>query len=521
MQFIALILLILCHLLSGYGILTLFDVRQKTGITITLSLILGVAVASFLPFLLQLFYLTITPASVFISLVIACLLLNIRTFLLLRSNGLPSFRTLLIRLRSFRVEWYEIPYLLIIGFLVFVSVWRCYYLPPTSRDALSGPEAIAEFAVREHTMINSFFSIDLWTTNNQFKSPFLISLQIIYKMAGFPFGQVWLSIIFVSFTVLLYKVMKERVHPVIAGLLLLIFLMTPEVYAYTFMILYDYSNMVYLFLGLYFLFDYFKSKLPADFYLATLLMGLATYIRSETLFLVALFIPPILVAAFRDKLSYKKMAWMTGLFVLPSLAGYYLTTQLYIRHYLPVKYDIGALVNTHLTDLHPLFGRYGDILTHLMMGEFAIHLWGYIMYIFFVLLLAEALLMRGFSKEARNWLYAILVVYVGLGILGWLLPLMNLNETTKRGMFKILPLMLMYMASNEWLLRLSAKIRSWEQVPLLGQLAVSKGKPPAGGKLMKSPVGGAGAATAAKRGTVAPKGAGSGDGAKGKKKRRK
>ena len=57
---------------------------------------------------------------------------------------------------------------------------------PTSRDALSGPEAIAEFAVREHSMINSFFNIDLSTTNNQFKSPFLISLQMICKMAGFP-----------------------------------------------------------------------------------------------------------------------------------------------------------------------------------------------------------------------------------------------------------------------------------------------------------------------------------------------
>jgi hypothetical protein len=489
MQLMALILLILCHFFSGYGILTLFGLRQKPGITIPLSLILGVAVASFLPFLLQLFYLSITPASVFISLVIGCLLLNIRTFSDLLKGARPSLRTLSIRLKSFRIEWYELPYLLILGFLVVVSVWRCYYLPPTSRDALSGPEAIAEFAVREHTMINSFFSIDLWTTNNQFKSPFLISLQIIYKMAGFPFGQVWLSIIFVSFTVLLYQLVKERVHPVIAGVLLLIFMMTPELYAYTFMILYDYSNMVYFFLSLYFLFDYFKSKLPAHFYLSALLMGIATYIRSETLILAALFVPPLLLSAFRDKVKYGRMAAMACFFILPALIGYYLTTQLYIKHYLPVKYDIGALVNTHLTDLHPLFTRYGDIVTRLMTGTFAIHLWGYIMYVFFTLLMAEALLMRGFSRDARNWLYSVLALYIGLGILGWLLPLMTLNDTTKRAMFKMLPLMLMYMASNEWLLRLSAKIRSWEYKPMLSQLAVSKGVSPAGGKLMRSPAG--------------------------------
>src|SRR6201999_4239430 len=119
-----------------------------------------------------------------------------------RRSLVPSLRRIFSR-TSFRLRLYELPYLLIIGFLVFVSVWRSYYEPPTSRDTLSGPEAIAEFAVREHTMINSFFSIDLWSTNNPFKSPYLVSLQMVYKLAGFPFGQVWLSTVFISFTLFL------------------------------------------------------------------------------------------------------------------------------------------------------------------------------------------------------------------------------------------------------------------------------------------------------------------------------
>src|SRR5260221_14117267 len=98
-------------------------------------------------------------------------------------------------------------------------------------------------------MINSFFRIDLWSTNNQFKSPFLISLQIIYKLVGFPFGQVWLSIVFVCFIVFLYHVLKEKLHTLIAGFLLLLFLMTPEMYAYSFMLLYVYSKLVFYFLG--------------------------------------------------------------------------------------------------------------------------------------------------------------------------------------------------------------------------------------------------------------------------------
>jgi hypothetical protein len=484
MPFVAFFLLLLCYLVTGYGLITLFGLHLRTAYMITLSLLLGVAVASFLPFLLQLLYIQLTAVTVFASLLVAALAFNIPTLRLIRKEGWANVRRTF-DFKPFRILPYEIPYLVIFGFIVFVSIWRCYYLPPTSRDALSGPEAIAEFAVREHTMINSFFSVDLWSTNNQFKSPFLISLQMICKMAGFPFGQVWLSVVFVSFTVFLYNALKEKIHPIIAGLLLLLFLMTPEMYAYTFMVLYDYSNMIFFFLSLYFLFDYFSHSAPASlptpashrnpggFYFSGLLMGIATYIRSETLILAFLFLPPILLVQFRQKDAFKKMVRADALFILPSLIAYYLTTQLYIKYYLPVNYDIGGLINDHLRDLHPLFQRYSDIVTHLIGSEFGIHLWGYIFYVTAFLFLAEGVFRRRYSKEARNWLYAILVLYIGLGALGFALPMMNLNETTKRAMFKMLPLLLLYLANNRLLIALSEKISRWENAKPVAAVATA------------------------------------------------
>jgi len=499
MPLLAFILLLLCFLASGYGILSFFDLRLKAVYTITLSLLLGLALASFIPFLLQLLYIEISPLSVFGCLGLAAVLLNTRVLGRMRKEGFGWIRASLPRLR-FELKPYEIPYWVVIGFLIFVSVWRAYYLPPTSRDALSGPEAIADIAVREHTLINSFFGIDLWSTNNQFKSPFLISLQVIYKMAGFPFGQIWLSVVFISITVFLYNVLKERLHPLIAGLLLLLFVMTPEMYAYTFMILYDYSNMVFFFLSVYFLFAWMgggslrqDESVPGEtagdrgggssrqFHFAALLMGIATYIRSETLALALLFIPLILLVQRRRKLPVKQLLIADVLFLLPSLIGYYLPSQLYIKYYLPVHYDIGGLLNDHLSSLQPLFQRYGDIVTRLMAGEFAVHLWGYFFYLAAILFAAEAIVLRRFNREARNWLYAIVVLYLGLGALGWLLPMMNLNETTKRAMFKMLPLVLLYLANNGLLIRLSEAISRWEATPLkwgLAGAAVS-GKPAA------------------------------------------
>src|ERR1700744_1877892 len=341
MPFIVFFLLIICHLLSGYGLLTLMGVRLRTAFMITLSLLLGVAIASFIPFLLQLFWIVLTPATIFGSLVLAAILLNIPTLRRIGKEGFPAVRQSSV-IRPFRIRIYEIPFLLILGFFVFVSIWRCYYLPPTSRDALSGPEAIAEYAVREHTLINSFFNVDLWSTNNQFKSPYLISLQLIYKLAGFPFGQIWLSLVFVCFTVFLYHALREKVHPIIVGILLLLFIMTPEMYAYTFMILYDYSNTVYFFLGLYFLFAYFSGKDKKNFYFASLLMGIATYIRSETLALALLFLPPMLLMQRREKLPWKKMLIADLLFFVPAFVGYSLPS-FYNTHYLPVHLDVEGM----------------------------------------------------------------------------------------------------------------------------------------------------------------------------------
>ena len=55
-------------------------------------------------------------------------------------------------------------------------------------------------------------------------------------------------------------------------------------------------------------------------------------------------------------------------------------------------------------------------------------------------------------------LYGIGAVYIGLGLVGYLLPLADLMNTTKRGMFKLLPLMLWYMGNSGPMLCLSAWI---------------------------------------------------------------
>jgi hypothetical protein len=451
-----LLLLTLLQFITGAGVVLLCRLSVKPGLFVPLALLSGIAVFSVIPFLLQLLYIPITAFSVFLSLVIACCLLNIKV----KKNS-ASLKLLFSNTR-FSLKIYELPCLLVIGFILCISVWRCFYFPPTPRDFTSGAEVIAEYAVREQTMINSVFTVNLESTNNPFKSPFLISLQVIYKLAGFHFGQLWLSTIFISCILFLYHALRKTLHSLIAGILIVFFLAIPEMYAYTFMGLYDYSNAVYFFLAFYFLFEYFDSRNTGQIVFAGILFGIATYIRSETLLLGCLALPLPAWLGFKQKSNIADAVKACLFFIVTALLFYILSVSVYLSYYLPVKYSIAGLVNSHLADLSPLVSRFMQLNGKLIFSGTGITYYGYFIFIFLALLVTELIYKRKISNKAKNWIVVIIAIYLGYPLVGYLLPLLDMDHSTKRGLFKLFPLMLLYMAHNSLLIRLSDRIGQWE-----------------------------------------------------------
>ena len=344
MQVLMIILLGLLQFSAGFGILTLLKIYLKPAFCISLSVLIGISVFAIVPFLLQLIHVPLTSSTVFVSIAIACILFNLKS----RNKFLEFLNTL--KNYRFRFKLYELSFLLLLTFIVFVSIWRCYYLPPTPRDLTSGPEVIAEYSVKEKTMIKSVFTVDLTTTNNQYKPPFITCLQIIYKYASFPFGQVWLSTVFIFFLVFLYHALNLHVHKLIAGMLIILFIAIPEMYAYTFMVLFDYSNSVFFFLSLYFLFEFFRNEKPNYLVLSGILMAMATYIRSETLVLACIVYVAVVFRYLRSQTFLKNISKSAAYFVLPSLLIYLVSIVVYINWYLPSHYTIETL----LFAFHPL-----------------------------------------------------------------------------------------------------------------------------------------------------------------------
>jgi hypothetical protein len=448
--------LIILQFITGFGILNLFRIDLKPLMFISLAVLLGVANFSIIPFLLQLFFIPLTSLNVFLGVVISAILFNLKP-----RNGLQRFRNSF-RSHPFRIRIYELFSIGLIALIVFVSVWRCFYFPPTPRDFTSGAEVIAEYATREKTMINSVFTVNLESTNNPFKSPSLISLQIIYKYAGFPFGQVWLCGVFVFFIIFLYQALSASVHKLITGILIIMFLAIPEMYAYTFMVLFDYTNAVFFFLSLYFLFEFFRSSKNNVLLFAGLLMGISVYFRSETLILAGLVTLLLCWHHIKKWDSGTRLIISNMYFLLPSVLFYLVSVTIYLNFYLPVKYEVGDLINKNLFDITALWDRFYQMNERLIFSEQGVGYYGYFIFIFLLFLIVEIVFMDRWRKEPKTWLYGVMVIYFGYPFLGYLLPLLDIDHSTKRGLFKMFPLMLMHMGNSGLLKVLSEKITNWE-----------------------------------------------------------
>lgn len=458
MTFAALIFLLIIHYCIGYGFLRLFRVQLNRVPQACLTMITGIALPSFIPFLLQLAYIAITFTSVLISLLALCLLINIPSLMKLKSF---SYRSLKLQF-SPSIRIYEWPFMIVFGIFLVASLWRGYYQPVFARDMLSGPEVIAEYTIKEHTMLNSFFNVNLETTNNHHKPPYITGLQIIYKYFGFPFGQIWVCFLSIAFCVFLYYLLRQKLHPIIACTIFLFFLAMPELYAYTYILLFDYSNMIFFFLAVYFLQYYFRTNDVNKLYFSAALFGLATFMRVETLVFTAMIVPALWLYALRHKLHMRKVALYSVLLVgVPALV-YFLWVGIYLEYYIPAKFHLGPQINQYLLNLQPLIKRFKEMHSILIFGDFGLRLWGYFFYFFIFLTAADIIITRRIDKESRTWWYAVLVVYLGLPLLGFLLPLMDLMHTTKRGLFKLLPFMVLILANNSILQALSARITRWE-----------------------------------------------------------
>lgn len=457
MNLLGLILLTAAQFLCGRGTIGMFRIQLKPLAMFCLSVITGAALVSFLPVALEVLRIPITAASAGASVAILTVLLNITQI------GKYDY-SIFGKLRLKIPPPYELVFIALFICLMIPAVWRSYFYPPYARDMLSGPEAMAEFAVREGRIINSIFTVDLSSTNNHLKPPFIMGLQIIYKLLVHPFGQVWLAIMACCFLIWLYNIIREKLHPVIAGVVMLFFISIPELYAYANVLLFDYANMIFFFAGFYFLSLYAHNNLYKYFLFSAFLFGIATYIRLETLVIVGLAVPLVLYIFYRNKMKPAKMAVSIAILLGFSYLLYFLWVNVFVKYYIPAKFDISQQVNLSAGMLTVFFNKLKEVSGRYLYGSDAYPLYGYFLYFVYAVILADVIFYRrSFNKEGLIALYGVLIVYFAMPLLGALIPWFDVRNTTKRGLFKLFALAVFYMRNSGLLLMLSSRLYHYEQ----------------------------------------------------------
>ncbi|MBS1772215.1 MAG: hypothetical protein JST82_05100 [Bacteroidetes bacterium] len=455
MNLTGLIFLFLAHFICGNGVLYMFHIRLEKVINLCLSVILGIVIMSTIPVFLEMMHISITATNVVITTCILCVLLNVYRF----KDGTASFK--MSKLTIPKKPFYEWALILLCIAIIIPAAWRCYYFPPYARDILSGPEVIAEYTVREHTMLNSVLQQNIESTNNHLKPPFISGLQIIYKLLVYPFGQIWLLYMVAGFLFSFYSILRKKLHAAITGVLFVLFLAMPELYGYMTVLLFDYSNMIVFFYAVYFLQQYITQRQKNFFYFSALLFGLATIIRSDTLVLAVMFLPLLWYDGYKKQIGKITIAKMTAAFVAIPYFFYAIWIDVFIRFYMPKgSFALGDQINHNLSDVSLFFNRLtGMTDKYIWNGQ---DHWAFFINIFIILLIVDFAISRKITPNNKVTLYAIVVVYIGLPLLGYLIPWFDLDNTTKRGLFKILPLMALYLADSQLIQKFSTRISDWE-----------------------------------------------------------
>lgn len=458
---ILLALLIGAQFLLGYGITVRLQAVRTTYCLIGLSMLIGLGVSSVVPFIVQFAGLPIIAPTVIGGIVGLAVLssLSLRSKkerLLSRTgkNGLAA-------------NWYELPFLGVWLYLLFISAWKCNWFPNTTFDTIVGPDLVARFAVLEHTLVSSVFTKHLPNvsvfSNQPFYAPFTAMQQIMYLLATeqtgvFAFGKLWLTLLVFSFGLFLYADMRERIHPVLAGTLVTILAFAPELFAYTFLVQTDWANAAFFASGVMLFQRYVETEAKGAFWASTLLLALACWTRTETIFFVP--IGTLILFVKRIRVSPTEAIKQSAIFLLTCLLPVLFWNYGFLRTYVPLP------ANTYIGTFRWVYTNYLTGLLRIVQNMndrvvFHASYWNYTVPIFLSLSLLNLLIFR--DKRGLGVLAWIVGVYVLFALILQHVEGANIQYTFRRGFFKLLFLMCFYLSTTSLLRWLSIRLFAWER----------------------------------------------------------
>lgn len=435
--------ILLLQFTIGFGVIDRFEFVDRLPQKIALSILLGFFISTLSVFALELLHIKLTVSSILLAFALTAVAINFNIPRLARRLRFSFISC------TYEIRVYELVFLLAIGYLLFFSVWRSYAIPVTPYDAIVGIDLVAKQAVKEGHIVSSVFSrpdLKHSLSTQPYYAPFTMLMQVIYRSAGLPFGQLWLGILTTAFFAFAYSKLCERIQPVLAGFFLLTLITVPELYAYTFLLQTDFSNAVFFSIGMIFLLEFLDLDKPGYLCLGTLFMAAGCWSRTETIILT---IPVGVLLAIRSgaKPSVRTLKYGAA-FLTACACSVALWNVLFFKFYFPVVPKVNEQI--HWAGIYSV-EKSGGILRDMSTYFFSTDYWGHFIYIFLALWAINLLVTRHWKAV---WPLAwIVLFYFCFFIMLHHFKLMNIEYTFRRAIMKFLLLMCLMIGRLDFLQR--------------------------------------------------------------------
>lgn len=454
-------LVVLLQAAIGFGVVRRFQGLRSIQV-LALSMLAGLPLSSILVIALDRVGIGINAPAMLIAFVLAAVALNLGSLSRTRAALAGPWP----RPRALRAD--EVIFAILVVFFLAVSLWQCVRLPVIPRDATVGADLVAKVAIREGRIDSSIFTGETLRgqlSNQPYYAPFAMLMQIVFRLAGMPFGQVWLSVLFISFVIYMWSRLRETTHPLLAGFLMLALATVPLMYSYSYLVNTDFANAIFFGLGVLLLHDARRRRKTGLLALGGLFMGFACWSRTETILFVLLGTPLVLFGATapvgapasaregrRDGRSRLQDA---ACFLTAPVALFLLWHLIYMRFVFPDAPRMTSLAAG--VEGRSLTSTIGGVL-----GLLAAHdLYGTIIDIFGLVLVANLIIFR--DRRGLDLLGWIGVLLVGFILVVQIFPAAFVESTVKRGYFKLFPIMIAYLAETRLLAFLSEKLTRFER----------------------------------------------------------
>ncbi|MBU3679046.1 MAG: hypothetical protein FGM32_05505 [Candidatus Kapabacteria bacterium] len=446
-----LVVTLLMQWVIGLGAVGAIGYRLERKTLLPLSLLLGMFLHSLSLFGAQLAGIPLSLQTMLVSGTVTMLLPLVR-FSTVRATLAGLFDV-----PRIRPTLYDVVIAGFVGYVGYMVVWASWYWPVTPFDAMAGIDLVARYAAKDGMIANQVFtdpSVRGMLSNQPFYAPFAMLMQVMMKLIGYPYTQIWVSIVAISFWWFVWSALRRVVHPLLAGVLLVLFVLTPEMLGYSYILQTDFANAAFFSIGCFILLRAIDEVSLPGMAVAALAFAGACWSRTETPLLVVLVVGMCLPRILREFGAVKGLAGSLGI-VAASSTAFALWNIVFFNWYLPQRPSTAEQLRGF--DL----GRFAEVVGSSWTSVISsTELWGWAVWLFLGVLIVDAIINRRIAQPMLIGM--IIATFLGLFLVGTIFSAAIVEQTLRRGMFKVIPLMIVAIAGSGLVSSASSTLYSWE-----------------------------------------------------------